>query len=244
MMQLEGKIALITGAGHRLGKTIALALADQGCDLMIHFNQAEAAAVETAKEAESHGVRAALVQADLSLTDGVQEIFRVIDSTYGAIDLLANSAAILERRNLLDVDEEDWRKSVGLNLKGAFFVLQEAARRMQSRGGGSVVNISDTAGHRPWKEFPLHSISKAGLEMLTQVAAISLAPEIRVNAVIPGPTLKPDWMPDKRWDEVTGKIPLKQTVPSQNVAEAVVFLMTNEYVTGHSLRVDGGDLLI
>jgi pteridine reductase len=243
-MQLEGKIALITGAGHRLGKTIALALADQGCDLMIHFNQAEKAAAETAQQAQSTGVRATLVQADLSLTDGVQETFRAIDAAYGGIDLLVNSAAILERRVILEVDEEDWRRSVGLNLKGAFFVLQEAARRMRIRGGGSVVNISDTAGHRPWKEFPLHSISKAGFEMLTKVAAISLAPHIRVNAVIPGPTLKPDWMSDERWDEVTGKIPLMQSVPSQNVAEAVVFLMTNEYVTGHSLSVDGGDLLI
>ncbi len=243
-MQLEGKFALITGAGHRLGKTIALALADQGCDLMIHFNQAEEAAAETAKQAQSFGVRASLVQADLSLTDGVREVFRAIDSEYGGVDLLANSAAILERRDLLEIDEEDWRKTVGLNLKGAFFVLQEAARRMQNRGGGSIVNISDTAGHRPWKEFPLHSISKAGLEMLTQVAAIALAPDIRVNAVIPGPTLKPDWIPDERWDEVTGKIPLKQAVPSQNVAEALVFLMANEYITGHSLRVDGGDLLI
>ena len=211
---------------------------------MIHFNQAQEAAAETAEKAQSAGVRATLVQADLSLTDGVRETFRAIDSAYGRIDLLANSAAILERRSILEVDEEDWRRSVGLNLKGAFFVLQEASRRMQSRGGGSVVNISDTAGHRPWKEFPLHSISKAGLEMLTKVAAIALAPDIRVNAVIPGPTVKPDWMPDKRWDEVTGKIPLKQSVPSQNVAEAVVFLMTNEYITGHSLRVDGGDLLI
>ena len=243
-MQLEGKIALITGAGHRLGKTIALALADQGCDLMIHFNQAQDAAAETAEQARAAGVRATLVQADLSLTEGVQKTFRAIDSAYGGIDLLVNSAAILERRDLLEIDEEDWRKSVGLNLKGAFFVLQEAARRMRSSDGGSIVNISDTAAHRPWKEFPLHSISKAGLEMVTQVAAVALAPEIRVNAVIPGPTLKPDWLPDERWDEVTGKIPLKQTVPSQNVAEAVVFLMTNNYITGHSLRVDGGDLLV
>lgn len=243
-MELEGKIALITGAGHRLGKTIALALANQGCHLMVHFYQAQEAAAETTAQAESLGVQAALVQADLSVTQGVRETFRAIDSEYGGIDLLVNSAAILERRNLLEVDEEDWRKTVGLNLKGAYFVLQEAARRMQSRGAGSVVNVSDTAAHRPWKEFPLHSISKAGLEMLTQVAAVALAPNIRVNAVIPGPTLKPDWLPDERWDEVTGKIPLKQTVPSQNVAEAVVFLMKNEYITGHSLRVDGGDLLV
>jgi len=241
---LEGKIALITGAGHRVGKSIALALAEEGCDLMIHFNQAGEAAAETAKQAQSLGVRAEIVGADLSLTDGVHKVFRAIDSGYGRIDLLANSAAILERREILEVNEEDWRRSIGLNLKGAFFVLQEAARRMRNSGGGDIVNISDTASRRPWKDFPLHSISKSGLEMLTQVAAYALAPEIRVNGVIPGPTLKPPWMPDERWNEVTSRIPLRHAVPSQNVAEAVVFLMTNHYITGHSLRVDGGDLLI
>lgn len=243
-MLLEGKIALITGGGHRLGKSIALALAEEGCDLMIHFNQAGEAAAETAKQARLLGVRADIVGADLSLTEGVREVYRAIDSAYGRIDLLANSAAILERRELLEVDEEHWRSTIGLNLKGAFFVLQEAARRMRSKGGGGIVNISDTASRRPWKEFPLHSISKSGLEMLTQVAAYALAPEIRVNGVIPGPTLKPTWMPDERWKEVTSRIPLKQAIPSRNIAEAVVFLMTNEYITGHSLRVDGGDLLI
>lgn len=242
-MKLDGKIALITGAAHRLGKSIALALADQGCDLMIHFNKAQEAAAETAEQAQSVGIRAVIVQADLSQTEGVQEVYRAIDSAYGRIDLLANSAATLERRDILEVDEEDWRRAIGLNLKGAFFVLQEAARRMRGAGGGAVVNISDTAGHRPWKEFPLHSISKAGLEMLTQVAAFALAPDIRVNAVIPGPTLKPPSMADERWKEVTGRLPLGQAVPSHNVAQAVVFLMTNEYITGHSLRVDGGDLL-
>lgn len=243
-MQLEGKTALITGAAHRLGKSIALGLAAEGCDLVVHFNQAQEAASETAKLAQSLGVRAVMAQADLSQTDGVGELFHVVDLTFGGIDLLANSAAILERRKILEVDEDDWRRTIGLNLKGAFFVLQEAARRMLTRGGGAVVNISDTAAHRPWKEFPLHSISKAGLEMLTKVSASALAPDIRVNAVVPGPTLKPDWMPIERWNEVTGRIPLNQAVPSQNVAEAVVFLMKNEYITGHSLRVDGGDLLI
>lgn len=242
-MQLTGRIALITGAAHRLGKSVALTLAHQGCDLMIHFNQALEAAGETAAQAQSLGVRAEIVQADLTQIEGVREVYHAIDSVYGRIDLLANSAAILERRGFLEADENDWRRTIGLNLKGAYFVLQEAARRMRSAGGGAVVNISDTAGQRPWKEFPLHSISKAGLEMLTQVAAYALAPEIRVNAVIPGPTLKPPWMPDERWNEVTGKIPLRQAVPSLNVAESVVFLMTNEYITGHSLRVDGGDLL-
>ena len=239
-MQIDGKIALVTGAAHRLGRSIALALAQRGCDLMVHFNQSENEAAETAERIAALGVRVATVRADLAHTEGVQAVFQAVDEAFGKLDLLVNSAAILERCTFLEVSEADWRSTIGLNLKGAFFVLQQAARRMET---GAVVNVSDTAGHRPWKEFPLHSISKAGLEMLTQVAAHALAPQIRVNAVIPGPTLKPPWMTADRWEEVTGRIPLGQAVPSNNVAEAVVFLMTNEYITGHSLRVDGGDLL-
>ena len=243
-MQLEGTTALVTGSAHRLGKHLALGLANEGCNLAVHYHDAEREAEDTVAEILAMGTRAVSVQADLADTNAIREMFRSIDGSFGQLDLLVNSAAILESGDLLEVNEESWRRSIGLNLKGAFFVLQEAAIRMRSVGRGSIVNISDTAGHRPWERFPLHSISKAGLEMLTQVAALALAPEIRVNSVIPGPTLKPLWMPDVRWVEVTGRIPLGQTVPTKDVVDAVVFLMKNEYLTGHSLRVDGGDLLI
>lgn len=243
-MRIEGKIALVTGAAHRLGKVIALALAKSGCDLLVHYKESGEAARETVGEASSMGISAVAVQADLSKREGVLEAFRQADEAYGGIDLLVNSAAILDQVDLLDVNEEHWRQIIGLNLKGAFFVLQEAARRMAGRGGGAVVNVSDTAGHRPWKRYPLHSIGKAGLEMLTEVAAYSLAPTIRVNSVVPGPTLKPPWMGSERWNEVTGRIPLEGAIPGTEVAEAVIFLFENDYITGHSLRVDGGSLLI
>ena len=242
-MQLNGKVALVTGAAHRLGRSIALALAREGCDLMLHFHRSAEAADQTASAVSALGVRAVPTQADLTEGEGVHHLFAAVDTAFGGVDLLVNSAAILEQIDLFEATEDDWRRTVGLNLKGAFFTLQQAAGRMRSRGGGSIVNISDTAAHRPWQRFPLHSISKAGLEMLTQVAAYRLAPEIRVNAVVPGPTLKPDWMPNSRWQQIVERTPLRSVVEPDEVASAVVFLMKNDYITGHIIRVDAGTLL-
>lgn len=242
-MQLQGKTALVTGAGHRLGRVIALALAEQGCQLMIHYHRSDRPAQETRRQVEAYGVRAELAEADLSSSEGVKLLFEALDQVYGGLDLLVNSAAVLDRVNFLDANHQDWQSTVGLNLKGAYFSLQQAGVRMRARGGGAMVNISDTAAFRPWKRFPLHSISKAGLEMLTQVAALALAPEVRVNAVLPGPTLKPVWMGDQRWAEITGRLPLQRPVAPEHVAQAVIFLLKNEYITGHTLRVDGGALL-
>lgn len=242
-MELEGKIALVTGAAHRLGRAIALTLAEQGCDVLIHYHQSAQQAEQTLAQVERCGVRGALAQADLTHSDGVIALFESLDQRFGGLDLLVNSAATLDQVELLAASEPDWRSTVGLNLKGAYFCTQQAALRMRPRGSGSIVNISDTAAQRPWKRFPLHSISKAGLEMLTQVAAYALAPEIRVNAVVPGPTLKPPWMSDERWASLVQRLPLSVPIPAEDVAQSVVFLLKNQYVTGHTLRVDGGSLL-
>ncbi len=233
----------MTGGAHRIGHAIALALAREGCQLMIHFHQSSEAAEETAAEIRSLGTRAVVAQADLSGSEGVHQLFSALDTAFGGLELLVNSAAILERIDLLAATEDDWRRTVGLNLKGAFFTLQQAAVRMQARGGGAIVNVSDTAAHRPWPGYPLHCISKSGLEMLTQVAAARLAPSIRVNAVVPGPTAKPAWMAEPRWQAISQATPLGQGVEPEQVAQGVVFLMKNDYVTGHSLRVDAGTLL-
>lgn len=239
-MELEGKIALVTGAGHRLGRSIAQQLAAEGCALLIHYFESVERAEVTAEQLRAQGHRVELAQADLSRTEGVHSLFERLDRSLGRLDVLVNSAAVLERKDLLEATDEDWRSTVGLNLKGAYFCLQQAALRIQQ---GAIVNVSDTAAHRPWKRFPLHSISKAGLEMLTQVAALALAPQIRVNAVVPGPTLKPAWMSDQRWTDIVGQLPLRRAVLPGEVAQSVVFLLKNDYLTGHTLRVDGGSLL-
>lgn len=239
-MELHDRIALVTGSAHRLGRAIALALAQQGCHLVVHYHTGLEAAAETVGAIQAMGRRAVSVQADLSIFSGVHTLFRAVDETFGGLDVLINSAAVLLPKDLLEVNEEDWRQTMGLNLKASFFCLQQAARRMRLRGGGAIVNISDLAGLRPWRRLPLHSISKAGVEMLTQVAALSLAPDIRVNAVAPGPVLKPVGMSDARWQKIASDLPLRRPGTPQDITQAVLFLLENDYITGETLVVDGG----
>jgi len=231
-VELQGKIALVTGGAHRLGRALALALAEAGCDIALHYHASAGPAADTAGEIRSLGRRAVALPADLSSTQQIE-----------GLDILINSAAILEAVDLLDVSETDWQRTIDLNLKAAFFCLQQAARRMQRRGGGSIVNISDVAGLRPWARYPIHSISKAGIEMLTQVAALALAPDIRVNAVAPGPVLRPERMSAERWRSLGSRLPLQRTGTPDDITQAVLFLLRNDFMTGETITVDGGDRL-
>ena len=242
-VELTGKAAVITGGAHRVGRHITLALASRGCDVLIHYHRSEAAAARTEDEARALGVRAFRVMADLRSPEGVGAVFAAADSCLGGVDILINSAAELEPQDLGAVSIEDWERVVNLNLRAPFFCLQQAAQRMRARGGGAIVNISDIAGHRPWPRYPVHSISKAGVEMLTKVAALSLAPSIRVNAVAPGPVEKPEAMTDERWAALASSLPLRRPGSGQDVAQAVLFCLENDYLNGETLLVDGGDHL-
>lgn len=241
-MQLEGRTAIVTGAGRRLGAAIAEALAARGCNLLIHHRASPLEASEVARQAAEHGVEAHVARADLANVEGVHQLFEAFEAHFAHLDLLINSAAIMQAVDLLSATEADWQRTMGLNLKGAFFCLQQAALRMQARGG-VIINISDVAGRRPWPRFPIHSISKAGVEMLTQVAAMRLAPQVRVNAIAPGPVLKPAKMTDARWEEIARSLPLGHPGNPNNVVQAILFLIENDFVTGQTIVVDGGDTL-
>jgi pteridine reductase len=243
-MELRGKIALVTGSAHRVGKQIALRLAQEGCHLIIHYNHSEDEASKTLDEVKEYRVNAIALKADLSHHEEILTLFKQIDEHFQGLDILVNSAAVLKPKGFLKVELEDWKQTMELNLQGAFFCLQQAALRMRNRGGGAVVNISDVIGLRPWSKFPVHSISKAGIEMLTKVAAIDLAPEIRVNAVAPGPILAPDRMPLSRWEELAKGSLLQRNGTPQDVSDAVIFLLKSDYITGETLVVDGGMRLL
>lgn len=243
-MELNGKIALVTGSAHRVGKQIALQLAQDGCHIIIHYHHSKDEALTTLDEVMKQGVRAKALQADLSQHEDIMHLFEQIDQEFEGLDILINSAAILKQKGFLDVELADWNLTMALNLKGSFFCLQQAAIRMRTRGGGAVVNISDVIGLRPWAKYPVHSISKAGVEMLTKVAAIDLAPDIRVNAVAPGPVLAPDRMSTVRWEQLAKGSLLQRNGTPQDVANAVIFLLKSEYITGETLIVDGGMQLV
>jgi NAD(P)-dependent dehydrogenase (short-subunit alcohol dehydrogenase family) len=238
-MVLKGKTALVTGGAHRVGKAIALALAERGCGVVIHYHASEDAAKETVDEIRSLGVRTERFQADLRRMAELKALFQAVDELGWGLDVLVNSAAVMERVDLRQASEQDWARTIDLNLKATFFATQQAARRM-SVTGGVVVNISDVAGLQAWKRFPIHSVSKAGVEMLTKTSALALAPDIRVNAIAPGPVRKPAGMSDARWREIGGELPLGRPGSAEDVARAVVFLCENAFITGETLVVDGG----
>jgi pteridine reductase len=243
-MDLKNKVAIVTGSAHRVGRHIALALAKEGCHLMVHFHRAVEEAEKTISELREIGVRASSVQADLSKSEGIHKLFEAVDHEFGHLDIHVNSAAILNPQHLLEVQEKDWDETINLNLKGAFFCTQAAARRMKLQGEGCIINISDVIGHKPWERFPVHSISKFGVEMLTRLAAVTLAPQIRVNAVVPGLIMKPEGMEDSRWETLAKDSPLRRSGTPSELVSAVLFLLKNDYVTGEILVIDGGISLV
>jgi NAD(P)-dependent dehydrogenase (short-subunit alcohol dehydrogenase family) len=241
-MNPEGRTAIVTGGAIRLGKAIALGLAARGTNLVIHYHSSASEAENTAEECRALGVEVATIQADLSQTEGITGLYHRFDQLEIPLDVLINSAAVMLPTNLLEASPADWSRTVDLNLRGAFFTLQGAAQRMGAQGG-VIVNISDVAGLKPWPRYPIHSISKAGVEMLTRVSALALAPRIRVNAVAPGPVIKPDRMSPERWAEIGAELPLGQAGEGEAVVHAVLSLIENDFITGETLVVDGGDQL-
>jgi pteridine reductase len=226
-----------------VGRAIALELARAGSSLAVHFHASSSDGAQTADQIRRLGVRCEAFAADLRSPEDVQTLFRRVDEAFGRLDVLVNSAAILEPVDLLEATPDDWHHTIDLNLRGAFLCLQEAARRMLAGEGGAIVNISDVAGLRPWKRYPIHSVSKAGVEMLTRVAAVSFAPRVRVNAVAPGPVMRPARMDPARWEAIGRGLPLGRPGTPEDVARAVRFLLENDYITGETLAVDGGDNL-
>lgn len=244
-MNIDGKIALVTGAAHRVGKAVALVLAQQGADVVIHYNRSEDYARETAREVELLGRRALLVQANLGNPLSIEDLFVHIEAAFGRLNIVVNSASAFQAKDFLEINLDDWNYTMAINLRAPFLISQRAAYLMLARGeGGVIVNIADVAGQEPWSRYVHHSVSKAGLIMLTRAAAKSLAPAIRVNCVVPGPVLKPDHMPDARWKRLGDVIPMKRTGGAYNVAQAVLALIENDFATGSIFNVDGGDSLV
>ncbi len=243
-LDLEGRIVFVTGSARRVGRAIAMTFAEHGADLVIHHVSPGSA--DKARSAVEHvrelGGDAFVVTGDQADPDAVARMVAEIEDYYGRLDVLINSAAILRRANLLDVTHEEWQRVINVNLTGPFLLIQQAARLMiKQRAAGVVINIGDNSGLRPWPSHPHSSVSKAGLVMLTQVAALALAHhDIRVNCVVPGPVLAP---PDQEevFERVVERLPLGRAGSPAQIGHACVFLAQNDFATGTILRIDGGE---
>jgi NAD(P)-dependent dehydrogenase (short-subunit alcohol dehydrogenase family) len=236
--KLAGKVALVTGAGKRLGHAVALRLAEEGADVAVHYHGSAKDAAEVVGKIEEMGRRAVAIRANLQSVDEIRKLFLDAGNELGRLDLLVNSAANFLPGTVISTTEEIWDASLDTNVKAPFFCAQAAAPMLR-RSKGCIVNFADTGGLLGWPGFISHSISKAGVVMLTKCLAKALAPEVRVNAIAPGTITMPGDPPE--WEqEFVQLAPLKKTGKPSDIADAVVYLATAEFMTGHTLVIDGG----
>ena len=243
---LAGHVALVTGAAQRLGRAIALELAASGAHILVHYHSSDDARVnQTLAAIRAQGVQAQAQQADLGAAAGVERLFAGLRQHFGRLDILVNSAALFQQRRLLEVSLADWEQTMAVNLRAPFLCSQAAARlmRAQQPPGGVIINLLDRGVDGPWQAYAHHGVSKAALWALTQVSALELAPEIRVNAVLPGPVLPAADMSAQRWRAVTAATPLGRGGSAADVAQAVTFLAGADYISGEVIRVNGGEHL-
>lgn len=241
-MELAGRVALITGAGRRLGRAIAIGLAQAGCDVAVHFHASADGAEQTAQEIRRAGRRAELVAADLRDASAAQGLPDRAAAALGRLDILVNSAAIMQRVEFASITPEQWRTALELNLTAAFFTAQGAAPHLRA-GRGKIVNVADIAAFEVWPAYLPLNVSKAGVVMLTRGLARVLAPEVTVNAVAPGAVLPPDDWPEAARAHLAQTTPLGRLGAPGDVVSAVRFLLEQDYLTGVVLPVDGGRLI-
>jgi pteridine reductase len=239
-MEMAGRTALVTGSALRVGREIALELARAGAEILVHYRSSEGPAQETAEEIRALGSEASLVRGDLG---DPEDVARVAREARGA-DLLVNSASVFPRTPLSEVTVEAWDEIFAVNLRGPFFLAKEIGLAMKERGEGVVVNIADWAGYRPYRGYLPYCVSKAGVITMTHGLAKMLAPEVRVNAVAPGPVMLPEDMTEEEREVVLRQTPLRREGSPRDVARAVRFLAEGaDFTTGAVLTVDGGRLI-
>ena len=235
---LAGKVALVTGAGKRLGRAVALRLAQEGADVAVHYHSSAKDAQTAVREIEASGRRGVAVQADLGRVDEIRRLVDEAGKHFGRLDVLINSAANFLPGSIISTTEEVWNASLDTNVKAGFFCAQAAAPLLR-RSKGAIVNFADAGGLVGWPGYISHSVSKAGVVMLTKVLAKALAPEVRVNAIVPGTITMPGDPPE--WEADFVKLaPLRRTGTANDVADAVSYLVHAEFMTGHVLVMDGG----
>jgi pteridine reductase len=240
---LDGKAALVTGAGVRVGRAIALALARAGVDVAVHYRGSAAAAEEVAAEIRAHGRRSAPLQADLVHPEDCRRLVRSAASALGGLDVLVHSAANFYRAPLSETDEDLWDDAMNVNARSGLLLAREAAPMLRERRG-RIVLVSDALATAPVRGYVAHAVSKAAVEGLVRALAIELAPEVSVNGVAPGTVLVPVGTPEDVAARWASEIPLQRLGAPEDVAEAVLFLSSGSgFITGQIVRVDGGTSL-
>ena len=238
-MTLPGRVALVTGAGRRVGRAIALALGACGMHVVVHYNASDAGARETARLITEEGGSATIAQAELSRVETCHALIDGVVHQHGSMHLLVNSAAMMLRTPVGELTEEQWDKMFALNARAPFFLAQRAAPALRE-ASGSIVNIADLAAFESWPAYIPHSMTKAAIVQMTRGLAHALAPHVRVNAIAPGAVLLPEGLSDADAQRLIDTTPLRRLGSPEDVASAAVYLAGAEFVTGETIVVDGG----
>ena len=234
-------MTLVTGAGKRLGRAVALRLAEEGADVVVHYRSSQREAQDAAKEIEKLGRRAAAIGADLSSVVEIKRLFDEAGKQFGRLDILVNSAANFLPASMVSTTEQVWDAALDTNLRAPFFCAQAAAPWLR-RTQGVIINFADTGGLLGWTGYIPHSASKAGVIMLTRVLAKALAPEVRVNAIAPGTITMEGDAPELEADFIK-LAPLRRTGTPSDITDTMLFLVQSKFITGQVLVVDGGRTL-
>lgn len=244
-MSLEGKVVLVTGAGRRVGRTIALAFAAKGARLAVHYNTSVADARRVVAAVRSlSGADADAFRADLKDPKAPEKLVDAVVRRFARLDILINSASLYEKSPFALASPEDWDRHMAVNARAPFFLAQACAPFLRRTGEGCVINVADWAGRRPYADYGPYCASKAALLCVNQALAKALAPEVRVNAVLPGPVLAPEDMSEGEKRKVADATLLKRLGTPEAVARACVYLADSaDFSTGAELTVDGGRLI-
>ncbi len=243
-MDLNGKVALVTGGARRVGRALSLALARAGADVVVNYFQSAEEAERTVADIAALGRRAIALHGDVSRKDVADMLVRRTAEVFGRLDVLVNNASMFETAPLLAITEEEWDRVLAVNLKGPFLLSQAAAPLLRRDGGGVIVNIADLSAFQPWPSYAHHSVSKAGLVHLTRILATALAPDIRANCIAPGTVLPPEGYTEEDLLQSVGRAPLKKIGTPEDVARALLYLVESDFVTGEVVVVDGGRMLL
>lgn len=242
-MDLEGQVAVITGAGVRLGRALALGLAHAGVDIAVHYNHSRGPAEDTAATIRAMGRRAVTVPADLGDMVAVRDIVPTARESLGCVSVLINSAAIFERGTLASTTEELWDRHLDINLKAPFLLCQSFVEQLEPDRHGQILNIADWRALRPGKLYVAYTVAKAGLVALTKTLALGLAPQVQVNAIAPGAILPPPGENEDALQRMVPRIPIGHTGNPDDIVEAALYLLRADFVTGEVLHVTGGEHL-
>lgn len=244
-MSLQGKVVLVTGGAKRIGRTVALAFAAKGARLAVHYHTSVVDARRVVDAVKSiSGAQADVFRANLAEAKGPEKLADAVARRFGGIDILINSASLYEKTPFALATPEDWDRHMAVNARAPFFLAQACAPYLRRSGEGVVINIADWSAHRPYADWGMYCASKAALLCVNKILARALAPEIRVNAVLPGPVLAAEGESEAHMKKMADATLLKRSGTPEAVARACLYLAhAADYSTGAELTVDGGRLI-